>query len=403
MTENRNLSNENTKLGLTEEDMHHLLEESPDEKTKAPAFDPKAIMKMMGDDFFDVDAYFESADAKDFNLRMDAMKRGEDTPEAHEYWKNCDKGMKKELHQGDDPLERWASYLPLAALDSLNGKDDRTYPLIFVLHGAHNPILMTEGYGMLQLAAREELIAIVPQNENEEKLLSLLQYAKEHYPVDLSRIYLCGFSFGGCMTSRNAWLHPELFAGIGWGGMLFATEMPEHVLDGQYYPAFRITDAMLSKMEELQMPILLFMGENEMLELLPLWRDQQHIGPDHRIPLQGADKHAAFNNLRRAAGCRPLEFREKEAYEASLDPVVRHIGADFDRTQVVNDRGRDYYIGDSLNRDGECLFRTVGAGKLHHTPSRMWAEFIWEHISQYARDPQTGRLIRLGSGYRRIY
>lgn len=396
------------KIGLSGEDMKNIVESEEKEHRgpqggPPPGFDPKMMMRMMGDARFDVDAYFNSPDAKEHTEGMAAMRRGEDTPATHEYWANFGKGMKKELHNAEDPLNKWASYLPLAAVDVMENGGDRVFPLIFLLHGAHNPILMTEGYGMTQVAAREECIVIAPENENEESILALLEYAKEHWPVDASRVYLTGYSFGGCTTSRNGWKHPELFAGLGWGGMLFGTQMPGHELDGMWYPEYEVTEEDVKKMEALEMPVLLFMGENEMLELLPLWRNQSEVGQDHVIPLQSADKHQAFNNFRRAGGCAPVEFKEQEYYENHEDPVVRSIGADFEYTEIFVDRARKYFIGDSLNAKGENLFRTVAAEKMHHSATRMWAEFIWEHLSGYARDTETGKLIRLDSKYTSIY
>lgn len=389
------------KIGLSGEDMKGMLEQEEHGPQGGPAgrppmFDPKEMMKMMGDKRFDVEAYFASPDAKEHSEGMGAMMRGEMSPATEEYWKNCGKGMKKELHDAEDPLNKWAAYLPLAAVAEMEGGGSgRKFPLIFNLHGAHNPILMTEGYGMTQLAAREECIVIAPENENEESVLALIDYAKKNYPLDESRIYLTGYSFGGCMTSRNGWKHPELFAGMGWGGMLFATQMPGHDLDGQWYPEYEVTEEMKQRMAELEMPILLFMGENEMLELLPLWRDQSEVGPDHVIPLMSKDKHEAFNNFRRAAGCGPIEFKDQAYYENHEDAVVRSIGAEFERTEIREDRGRKYFIGDSVKADGECLFRAVAAEKMHHSTTRMLPELIWEQISKYARDPETKKLIRL--------
>ena len=177
--------NDKTKLGLSGEDIRNSMTEGEGGR---PKFDPKEMMKMMGDSRFDVDAYFNSPDAKDHAEGMACMMRGEDSPETQEYWKNCGKGMKKELHNVEDPLNKWAAYLPLAAAEVMEKGGERRFPLIFVLHGAHNPILMTEGYGMTQLAAREECIVIAPENENEESILALIEYAKEHYPLDDSRI-----------------------------------------------------------------------------------------------------------------------------------------------------------------------------------------------------------------------
>lgn len=375
-------SKEQKEMGLTGEDVKE--------------FNLKDMLRAMGDNRFDVNAYLASEDAKDHTEGMGCMARGEDTPADHEYWRNCGKGMKKELH-GDpaDVRTRWASYLPLAAVDAMEGRNSRRFPLLFNLHGAHNPILMTEGYGLTQVAAREECIVIAPENENEEQILELLAYAKKHYPLDERRIYCAGYSFGGFMTSRNAWSGPELFAGIGMGGMLFAGDVEAHTLDGQFYPKFHLTEAMIEHIRKVELPVLLFMGENEMLCLEPLWREPESEIRGGVIPLGSSDKKKAFNNWRRACGCTTYDFRDKTFYMEHEDPVVRSIGAEFERTEIRKSKGRSYFIGDSVNEKGECLFRTVSCEKMNHSATRLFGELVWEQISKYARDTETGKLLRL--------
>lgn len=44
--------------------------------------------------------------------------------------------------------------------------------------------------------------------------VALIQYMKEHYPVDPERVYLSGFSNGAGQAQAVAMLHPELIAAI---------------------------------------------------------------------------------------------------------------------------------------------------------------------------------------------
>lgn len=53
-------------------------------------------------------------------------------------------------------------------------------------------------------------------------------------------------------------------------------------------------------------------------------------------------------------------------------------------------------MGDSVKPDGKCLFRAVACEKMVHWPRVMFAELVWEHISKFARNLETGELIRLG-------
>ena len=359
------------KLGLTEEDIQQR------DNNLAGLF------AAMGDKNADAQAIASSEDGQLIAQRMDVMAMGEDSPESKAYWANYEKGLRKEVHGAG--LNKWSSFVPLAA----EREPERTFPLIFCLHGAHNPIQLTESYGVMQVAAREEAIVIAPENENWDNIEALLTWAKDHLPVDESRIYAIGYSFGGFMSSRNAMAHPEVFAGVGMGGMLFAGKVRGHELDGQFYPEYELTEAMLQKTEALRLPALLFMGENEMLRLLPLWKEPEGEARDGVIPLSSQDKGKAFQNWRRVGGCRPTSLL-KEGEEGSL--AEQRIGARFERTEVRTYHGRRYFLGDSVNTDGECLFRTVACENMVHWPTPPFAELVWEHISRFSRDPATGHI-----------
>lgn len=364
------------KMGLTDEDVKH--------RNEGPGV--AGLLAAMGDSDADAQAIAASEDGRIIAERMNVMSVPEDSEESKSFWANYEKGLKKEVHR--EGLDKWASYIPLSA----EREPNRKYPLVFCMHGAGNPIQLTESYGIVQMAAREECVVIAPENENLENILALLEYAKANYPVDESRVYSIGYSFGGFMTSRNSLMRPDLFAGVGMGGMLFAGNVKAHELNGQPYPEYNLTEEMLQKASELELPALLFMGENEMLRLLPLWKNPEGEVRDGVIPLQSADKQKAFNNWRRVGGCGPAEFT-KEGED--VGPVENSIGAKFERTEVREYNGRKYFIGDSVNENGECLFRTVACEKMVHWPSSMYADLVWEHISRFARDPETGKLIRL--------
>lgn len=368
--------NNKAKMGLTGEEVRRRDEEHGIE----------GLLTAMGDCRADAAAIAASEDGKVMARRMSVMAVPEDSQECKDYWAGYEKGLKKELH--GEGLDKWASYIPLAA----ERDPERKFPLIFCLHGAHNPIQLTESYGVMQVAAREECIVIAPENENLDNILSLLDYAKAHFPVDESRVYSIGYSFGGFMSARNVLTRPDLFAGVGMGGMLFAGDVSAHDLDGQWYPEYHLTEEMLEKAEKLGMPALLFMGENEMLNLLPLWREPEQDIKDGVIPLQSTDKQKSFNNWRRVGGCGPTDFiKEGEA----AGPVEASIGAKFERTEVREYMSRKYFIGDSVREDGECLFRTVACEKMVHWATPAYAELVWEHIGQYRRDPETGKLSKL--------
>ena len=365
---------EEAKMGLTEEDVRR--------RDEGPGL--MGLFQAMGDKRTDAEAIAVSEDARLIEKRMFVMSMPEGSEEGRAYWRA--QGLNKEVH--GEGLDKWASYIPVAA----ETEPERRFPLVFCLHGAHNPIQLTETYGIIQMAALEQLIVIAPENENWENIEKLYNFAKENYPVDLSRVYSMGYSFGGFMSSRNVLAHPEIFAGAGMGGMLFASKVKGHDLDGQWYTEYELTEEMLQKAESLEVPGVLFMGENEMLCLLPFWREPESDIKDGVIPLESASKQISYNNWRRAAGCGPAEFLGPED---EGDATERSIGARFDRTEVREYYGRKYFIGDSLNKNGECLLRTIAVEKMVHWATYPFADLLWEHLKGFARDMETGKLIRL--------
>ncbi len=373
-----------TKIALTADEI---------EKNRETEFGLSGLFRGVGDTECDPLALARSKEGMLMQEYMAVMGLGEDTEASRTYWASYGKGLRKELHGDPNNVHsRWASYIPLAAEQD----DTRRFPLIFCLHGAHNPIHLTESYGIVQLAAREECIVIAPENENLDNILSLLDFAKENYPVDESRVYSIGYSFGGFMTARNTLARPDVFAAAGMGGMLFAGNVIAHELDGQFYPEYKLTEEMLKKAEELELPAALFMGEHEMLHLEPLWREPTADIRDGIIPLAAEDKHKAFNNWRRVAGCKPCDFEHPvDFYQNHSDPAVKSIGAEFERTEVRTYNERRYFIGDSVKPDGECLFRTISCEGMVHWPTTVFADLVWEHISRFVRDTETGKLLRI--------
>ena len=110
--------NKETKLGLTEEDIR---------KEEREGFGPAGLFWAMGDENIDAAAIAASEDGRIFQERMIVMSFPEDSEESKNYWASYEKGLKKELH-GDpaDKLNRWASYLPLSAVEVMEKGGDRS-------------------------------------------------------------------------------------------------------------------------------------------------------------------------------------------------------------------------------------------------------------------------------------
>lgn len=366
----------------------------------------RKILQMMASKDFDLDEYAASESFQGICrlLEHNAVYPDENCKEVLDYWQQ--RSLRKELHQAEDPGNKWASFLPLGIQPDDNA--GRRYPLLFILHGAGNPIYLAECYGYTEIAAREQMIAIIPENESSESIEKLLDYCKIHYPVDWSRVYMVGYSLGGMMTTRHALCWPELFAAVGCGGMLFANG----AIDTYWHHDIpwrgeAITERILAHAQRVKIPACICMGEQEFIELLPVTREPTpplQAAPSidaqgHPVPtldLSSGNKIASVNNWRRVAGCSCIpEQQVRAAVESSQDIVTQKLGFPFERTSVVQREGRRHFVGDCINPQGELLTRFIGLERSAHWPSAALAELTWEFLRQFARDPDTKESYRI--------
>ena len=367
------------------------------------------LMKMMAAPDFDAERFGESETFAGIVENQKLMPlRNEACEEVLAYW--AEKGLVKQMHDvTEQEHTKWASYLPKSYVD--NPDNGRTYPLLFVMHGSGNPIFLAESYGYTNIAAREELIVIIPEDETPESIDRLFAYAREHYPVDWTRVYMVGYSLGGYMTSRHAMRWPERFAAVGSGGMLFANgwAVPQ-VQAGKVWPGEDITPEMVQRAARFKIPACICMGQKEVLGLIPVTQDEpvnqwvQHLEEkeqergsrehhhEDRIDLSGKNKIQSANNWRVANGCAPIpEEAVRAAAQTTDNPTEKMIGFPFEKTDVILRENRGHFVGDSVSEDGETYFRMIALENSPHWPSQALAELTWEFISQFAVDPETGK------------
>lgn len=354
------------------------------------------LIKAMSVEAFDAEAYAQSESFAGIIRNQEVMKfmNDEGGQEARDYW--LAKGLIKELHDAQTQPTKWASYIPVSSKND----PDRRYPLVFVMHGSNNPILLAESYGYANIAAREELILIIPEDETPENVDKLFKYAFENYPVDPAQVYMVGYSLGGYMTLRHALRWPERFAAVGSGGMLFANG---HAIPaeqgGKLWPGEDITPDMVLRAAEFGIPACVCMGEDEILGLIPVTRDEPvdkrinaDAKPGERIDLSSKNKIRSINNLRIANGCKAVDETDvRKAVEAASDTVTQKLGFPFDRTEVITRENRAHYVGDSIDAEGRCRLRLIGLEHSPHWPSQALCELTWEFISRFRLDPKTGK------------
>ena len=100
-------------------------------------------------------------------------------------------------------INPWTSFL-FRCLPFQPENAGRKYPTVIVLHGGFNPVSIIDGWGFPQEAARKEWIIIVPSIELDDILDEILEEAKTLYPIDESRIYATGFSYGGFIRRKSS-------------------------------------------------------------------------------------------------------------------------------------------------------------------------------------------------------
>lgn len=101
-------------------------------------------------------------------------------------------------------------------------QDNHSVPLIIFLHGASlcgNNLERVRRYGVLDAIEKGKIIPAVvlaPQNSGgawkPERINRLLEYTKEHYRIDTTRVYVLGMSLGGYGTLDFADAYPQKIA-----------------------------------------------------------------------------------------------------------------------------------------------------------------------------------------------
>ena len=157
--------------------------------------------------------------------------------------------------------------------------------------------------------------------------VALIQYMKEHYPVDPERVYLSGFSNGAGQAQAVAMLHPELIAAIchidsNWPGIRNgASELTEQ-------DKYLFGLAMEKKKEyDYRMPVWYTYGSrgNFLIRFIIIAPNSISMISGRRIIIFGSKRHRIFPNLIRVdAVCRGRFSRE-----SGLLPDIRNITMTF--------------------------------------------------------------------------
>ena len=282
-----------------------------------------------------------------------------------------------------DEWKKWVSYVPVSAFRQENRM--KKYPLMFVLHGGTNLVHTVEGWGYIDAAAEKEWIVIVPTLEIDEVILEILEEAKRLYPVDESRIYASGFSYGGAMSCRLGQQHPEVFAAVGpcgyWlGNGVFYREgaEPEPPFDG--IPR--------AKAMHTYMPVISIYGDKDG-NRYPFFAlgDGSSFGDSFDAVIDGINLWAEVNDAA------PIDKAATRALAGRHDlyPAEQVIGI-----PLIPECGRQsqadgitYTVADLKSKDGVVRVRLVCEENTPHWPTPEMSRLVMDFCGHFSRDPET--------------
>ncbi len=283
----------------------------------------------------------------------------------------ADKGIKKELFNADNPDHKYAIYTPLSASKPENA--NKQYPVLFVYHGNNNPIYFVETWGYAQMVAEEEFICVIPWATNGTTLDTDMEEIwgnlQENYRMDESRVYATGFSLGGRSTVLQATRTPNRFAAVGVGGQHMA---------GSNSANSPIPDAQWAAMKDV--PVLQMAGTMDRNNHFPYAKSAMYTTSlNNWFTLNGIDR--SFTQ----AQCKTIST-------TSTNLVERKLGLTADQTYIQQFDGTQYYTGDYYNDDGINMMRIVAIEGLPHWLSGSFSRIMWDFMSQYSKDPVTGKM-----------
>lgn len=333
----------------------------------------------------------------------------------------------------NDDYNLWHEWIPNEALDADNTE---TFPLIVLMHGnTNNPIFTAEMNGWVTLAGEERVIVVGLQDiyqagmppciaENrfgEENAAFIRDVLCEELPVDLSRIYISGFSIGAFVTADTAAADPGLFAAmapLAYPADGYMQIFPYGIYDAndgedraaQYdipmlYACGR-TDGgnMMSdpngvlegKVSSAQLLINQALTFNEMTSMLIPLNDLAYewYPGEHDVDGRGSDgagyvvdgvEYATYASY----ACQALDFVQYPFL--GYDPVEAcgAVKTEFTTGEGV---GVEKYV--YMNSEGWPMVEQLVMGDMGHNHYGRYARIVWDDMfSHFSRNPQTGELI----------
>jgi poly(3-hydroxybutyrate) depolymerase len=300
------------------------------------------------------------------------------------YWDSI--GLTKVANRGADATDindDYYAYYPKGANTDTSGKK---YPLIILCHGGGEAAAQVESWGFCQIAAKEKLFLLAPENSGSftDPAVNINTYLDEvldKYPmIDQTRIYITGSSMGATSAGRYAYANATRVAAV--------APMDQPVSSGGV--ASNLPDDLAANIATYKMPTVFVGGLADMYGLYNVNTRNYfltHPGAWENTDIYGVDHVDGWNRLMTAHGITGNNIVDVAARLANADApgaleITKYTGYPFDREEISTVYGTKVYKG--IFDGNERLISYVVENR-GHMPSGYDANLIWDFFAQWRR------------------
>lgn len=282
----------------------------------------------------------------------------------------------------------WTSFVPVSAFQPENA--GRKYPTVIVLHGGFNPVSIIDGWGFPQEAARKEWIIIVPSIELDDILDEILEEAKTLYPIDESRIYATGFSYGGFMTNLLGNKRPDVYAAVAPCGVPLNDAYCEEAIGPEPQKPF---DGKSRALEMgIYMPVFNCAGnlDGNRFPIYAAGRKKakiSHISPSPETLVEGINNWARVNHASEIKLADVMNLENRTDISEEERGIGIPLAEDCRRTVVAD--GITNYIGDLKSEDGIVRVRIMCEMNMPHWPIPEMIRQMYAFFEHFSRNVET--------------
>ncbi|MDA0168391.1 hypothetical protein OJ998_04770 [Solirubrobacter taibaiensis] len=263
---------------------------------------------------------------------------------------------------------RWYEWIPNEVLAGMESGSTKKYPLVIDLHGGgDHEIYEAESNGWMEVAGTKKVIVVAPFDGAVTPTMNMLAAIKAKYPVDLSRIYVTGFSRGAAGTWALTNAFPDQFAGVA---------------------------PMSSPSGNTNLPAL--PQWNDKIDL-PMWFSVNSIEYAALDKTQTPYRIRQFwlRNLNTMMDLNGIKIPPLNAIPWTTSDFVTYPLYGFpipEQRSIPTKWGFPITVGTLRNAYGIPLMELAAAQGLEHTHYMPLAGVAWDFLSKYSRDPVTKEL-----------